>query len=149
MLMCDVNNEKKQTWSDESFDFVKSILKASEFNYDGYCVLFCVNNDQVRYENELWMSNIKAYKLLVNKNETLKETIKTLMLLPLPIFLLFSSTARPWCGLRWSCVGVRKMSDLSFPSFKIANHHERRGRHDQTGTRSGVEKNKNSRKVKS
>jgi hypothetical protein len=34
-----------QTWSDETFDFVKAVLKAGDFRYDGYVILFCVTND--------------------------------------------------------------------------------------------------------
>lgn len=47
-----------KTWSEDSTDFLASLLKASEFQYDGYVVLFCVANDlrdaSVDYDELTW-----------------------------------------------------------------------------------------------
>ncbi|TRY71101.1 hypothetical protein TCAL_15030 [Tigriopus californicus] len=47
-----------KTWSEDSTDFLASLLKASEFPYDGYVVLFCVANDlrdgSVDYDELAW-----------------------------------------------------------------------------------------------
>lgn len=56
-LEFDPNNPR--TWSDESLDFIKSVLKANEFNYDGYIILFCVANNEkdaneVDYDEMAW-----------------------------------------------------------------------------------------------
>ena len=53
----DPNNPR--TWSDESCDFIKSVLKANEFSFDGYVVLFCVANNErdaneVDYDEMAW-----------------------------------------------------------------------------------------------
>ena len=37
--------QNPKTWSEESLDFLGSILKASDFTFDGFVVLFCVAND--------------------------------------------------------------------------------------------------------
>ena len=34
-----------KTWSDDSLDFIRSVLRASEFKHDGFVVLFCVENN--------------------------------------------------------------------------------------------------------
>jgi hypothetical protein len=56
-LEFDPNNPR--TWSDDSLDFVKSVLKANEFNYDGFVVLFCIANNErdsaeVDYDEMAW-----------------------------------------------------------------------------------------------
>ena len=56
-LEFDPNNPR--TWSDESVDFIKSVLKANEFNFDGFVVLFCVANNErdaneVDYDEMAW-----------------------------------------------------------------------------------------------
>ena len=47
-----------KTWSDESLEFIGSILKATEFHFDGFVVLFCVANDEkdssVDYDELAW-----------------------------------------------------------------------------------------------
>ena len=52
----DPNNPK--TWSDESLEFIGSILKATDFHYDGFVVLFCVANEEkdsaVDYDELAW-----------------------------------------------------------------------------------------------
>ena len=56
---CDFDPNNPRTWSDESLDFIKSVLKANEFNFDGYVVLFCVANNErdaneVDYDEMAW-----------------------------------------------------------------------------------------------
>ena len=56
-LEFDPNNPR--TWSDESLDFIQSVLKANEFNFDGFVVLFCVANNErdaneVDYDEMAW-----------------------------------------------------------------------------------------------
>ena len=48
-----------RTWSDESLEFIHSVLKANEFNFDGFVVLFCVANNErdsneVDYDEMAW-----------------------------------------------------------------------------------------------
>ena len=56
---CDFDANNPRTWSDESTDFVKSVLKANEFSFDGFVVLFCVANNEkdsneVDYDEMAW-----------------------------------------------------------------------------------------------
>ena len=56
-LEFDPNNPR--TWSDESLEFIHSLLKANEFNFDGFVVLFCVANNErdsneVDYDEMAW-----------------------------------------------------------------------------------------------
>lgn len=73
-LEFDANNPK--TWSDESVDFVKSILKANEFAYDGFVVLFCVANDQkdpeVDYDEMAWeLEKCLTYHFIATRSQVI------------------------------------------------------------------------------
>ena len=65
------NNPK--SWSDESTDFIKSILKASEFNFDGFVVLFCVENagnGDVDYDEMAWeLEKCLTYHYIASKSQ--------------------------------------------------------------------------------
>ena len=62
-----------RTWSDESLDFITSVLKASEFNYDGFIVLFCVPNNErdsneVDYDEMAWeLEKCLTYHFIANR----------------------------------------------------------------------------------
>lgn len=67
----DPNNPR--TWSDESLDFIQSVLKASEFRYDGFIVLFCVPNNErdsneVDYDEMAWeLEKCLTYHFIANR----------------------------------------------------------------------------------
>ena len=70
-LEFDPNNPR--TWSEETFDFIKSVLKANEFTYDGFVVLFCVannerDNHEVDYDEMAWeMEKCLTYHFIANR----------------------------------------------------------------------------------
>ena len=66
-----------KSWSEDSLDFVKSVLKASEFHYDGFVVLFCVknyerDNKEVDYDEMAWeLEKCLTYHFIATRSQVI------------------------------------------------------------------------------
>jgi len=70
----DFSTANPRTWSEDGLDFIKSMLKAAEFRYDGFVVLFCVENDQkdasVDYDEIAWeLEKSLVYHLMATRGQ--------------------------------------------------------------------------------
>ncbi len=67
----DANNPR--TWSEDSLGFVQSLLKAAEFHFDGFVVLFCVKaeeNDSVDYDELAWeLEKCLVYHMVATRQQ--------------------------------------------------------------------------------
>ena len=65
---------KPRTWSDESAQFIPTLLKAAEFRHDGFVVLFCVESDprdaSVDYDEMAWeLEKCLVYHLVAARGQ--------------------------------------------------------------------------------
>lgn len=63
-----------KTWSNDSLEFIESLLKANEFAFDGYVILFCVANDPkdttVDYDELAWeLEKCLTYHFIANRSQ--------------------------------------------------------------------------------
>lgn len=81
---CEFDPNNPRTWSDESLDFIKSVLKANEFNFDGYVVLFCVANNErdaneVDYDEMAWeLEKCLTYHLNATRSQVIMNEEATM-----------------------------------------------------------------------
>ena len=76
-----------KTWSDDSLDFIRSVLKASEFRHDGFVVLFCVENAvggsgsgaDVDYDEMAWeLEKVVTYHYIATKPQLIANEEATM-----------------------------------------------------------------------
>ncbi len=71
----DFDSMNPKSWSEDSLDFVKSVLKASEFHYDGFVILFCVKNNErdnkeVDYDEMAWeLEKCLTYHFIATRSQ--------------------------------------------------------------------------------